>query len=517
VARRSFAAELTVLANSLQRIALTDRRTRDYSLDDLRESLADVAACMPVYRTYVARSVSPQDARFIDSAIEQARHHSEVNDPTVFDFIRSCLLTAEPKEGAAPADALINRFAMRFQQFASPVAAKGVEDTAFYRYHRLVSLNEVGGTPSIFGTSADAFHAANAFRLATWPHAMLATSTHDNKRSEDVRHRIDVLSEQPAAFRLGLRRWKAAVEPLRMLVDGVPAPSHEDLYLLYQTLLGSLPSEAFEPDELDRYRERVQQYMLKAMREAKCESSWDRPNSAYEQAMQRLIDRVLAGGQANPLLADLQERTAGIAWLGALNSLSATVLKLASPGIPDVYQGTELIDLSLVDPDNRRPVDHAWRQSLLEEFQQEFEAGMCMPWAELLMQSPTDGRLKLWCLWRLLALRNQRPELFASGAYVPLRVRGAHRGSAIAFARRGADATLVVVVARKLAAMNLAPGEWAVRAAWGDTHIARPKWIGKDVEGVDVLTERRFDLGSEALPLESLLGSLSVAALLMKH
>jgi (1->4)-alpha-D-glucan 1-alpha-D-glucosylmutase len=514
VARRSLAAEARVLANALQRIALTDRRTRDYSLDDLREALSDVAACLPVYRTYVSQAVSPQDTRFVDSAIEEARRHSEVNDPTIFDFIRAALLTpARPAAGsdAVPDSELKNRFAMRFQQFSSPVAAKGVEDTAFYRYHRLVSLSEVGGTPAVFGISAHDFHAANARRLAQWPHTMLATSTHDNKRSEDVRHRIDVLSEQPAALRLGLRHWRAAVDRWRPLVDGARAPSNEDLCLLYQTLLGSLPAEGFADAQcVASYRERIQQYMRKAVREAKCDSSWDHPNEAYEHALRDLVDRVLSDGKPNALLDELLARSAGIAWLGALNSLSATVLKLTSPGVPDVYQGTELIDLSLVDPDNRRPVDYAARRALLDGFRDDTDA-------TALARTAPDGRIKLWCMARLLALRHREPELFASGAYVRLRVHGAARNSAIAYARRGRDATLIVVASRKLAGMNLKPGELPGREAWGDTHIQCPKWLQPGAETTDALTGASSRVGADAFALADVLTALPVAAVMVRE
>jgi (1->4)-alpha-D-glucan 1-alpha-D-glucosylmutase len=502
VARKSLGAEATVLANALQRIALTDRKTRDYSLDDLREALADVAACMPVYRTYVADAISPQDLRFIHTAIDEAHRTSEVSDRTVFDFIRRCLVAT----GAEPA----NPFARRFQQFTSPVAAKGVEDTAFYRYHRLVSLNEVGGTPAVFGISADAFHAANAQRLRHWPHTMLATSTHDNKRSEDVRHRIDVLSEQPAALRLGLRHWKAAVDRGRPMLGGERVPSHEDLYLLYQTLLGSLPANGFGEGELEAYRDRIRAYMLKAIREAKVEASWDRPNEAYERTMHDLIGRVLDDRAGNALLDELLQRAADVAWLGALNSLSATVLKFTSPGVPDTYQGTELIDLSLVDPDNRRPVDYAARQAVIEQFERGADP-------HELALTATDGRIKLWCIRRLLGLRNGHPELFASGAYVPLRVRGAARNSAIAFARRGRDATLIVVACRKLAGMNLQRGELPGSGAWGDTHIPRPRWLGVGAEGIDVLTEAAIHLRSDSIDLAEVLECLPVAAVLVRH
>ncbi len=507
VARKALGAELTVLGNALQHIALADRRTRDYTLDDLREAIADIAACLPVYRTYVAEAVSAQDIRFVDAAIDAARRHSDVQDPTIFDLIRDCLLTPAPQAGTGTGTALKNRFAMRFQQFSSPVAAKGVEDTAFYRYHRLIALNEVGGSPAVFGVSADEFHAANIERRRHWPHTMLASSTHDNKRAEDVRYRLDVLSEQPAAFRLALRRWRAGVEPLRSAVEGDLAPSYEDLYLLYQTLVGSLPAAGLGPDDVPAYRERIRAYMQKALREAKRESSWDRPNPPYEAALDRVIDGVLDDAAASPVLAELQARVVELAWLGALNSVSATVLKLTVPGVPDLYQGTELVDLSLVDPDNRRPVDYAARQALLDAFERAADAP-----AALLASAP-DGRLKLWAVWRLLRARAANAALFADGDYVPIRVAGAHRGQAIAFARRGVETTLVVIVGRKFAGWKLGAGTAPVGAAWGDTHLRLPKWI-EPREGADVLTGATVSPRGDQLALADAFATLPVAAVI---
>ena len=505
VARRSLGAELTVLGNALQHITLLDRRTRDHTLEDMRGAIASVAACMPVYRTYVSGSVSAQDVHFVDTAIRLARRHTEVIDTSIFDVIRHCLLTPGDAAGAAPIDRLRNRFAMRFQQFTSPVAAKGVEDTAFYRYHRLISLNEVGGSPAVFGVAAADFHAANAQRLAHWPHTMLASSTHDNKRSEDVRARLNVLSEQPAHLRLGLRRWTAGVERWRVDLDDGRAPAVHDLYLLYQTLLGSLPANGFAPGELGPYRDRIRAYLEKAVREAKQESSWDAPNTDYEQALQAIAGRVLADGTPHPLLAELLERAADLAWLGALNSVSATLLKLTVPGVPDTYQGTELIDLSLVDPDNRRPVDYRARQALLDDF----TAGTVDP-AELAAQAQ-DGRFKLWCLWQLLKVRNQHPELFAIGSYLPMRVRGELRNHVIAFARRIGTTTLLVIASRKFAGIRLGRGVLPVGAVWADTQLR----LAARGEATDVLTGRPVVLTGDTLLLQTALETLPVAAILI--
>ncbi len=521
VATKALASELTVLSNALQRIALADRRTRDYSIDDLRTAIADTVASLPVYRTYVTETASAEDRHFVEAAIDGAKRHTDLDDPSIFDFVRAVLLPEERENHDDAFRAARRRFAMRFQQFASPVAAKGVEDTAFYRYHRLISLNEVGGTPSVFGTSAEAFHRANAARLRDWPHTMLASSTHDNKRAEDVRMRIDVLSEQPAALRLGLRRWRRATRRWVPHIDGRPAPSLEDQVLLYQTLVGSLPAGGFGAGEIEPYQERIVAYMTKAAREAKLATRWSRPDDAYEAALTAFVGRVLQPEPERPgaaaLLDELLARAAETAWFGALNTLSASVLKLTVPGMPDIYQGTELIDLSLVDPDNRRPVDYAARLALLARFEAAAGADGDAPFGlpVELIRSATDGRIKLWCAWRLLQARKANPALFASGQYLPLPVRGSRRQHAIAFARRGDDATLIVVAGRKFTGLGTGAAQLPGADAWGDSSIARPAWLAPDAEGIDLLSGKRLGLGGSRLRLGELLDPLTVAALLV--
>lgn len=515
VARGALSSQLTVLTHALQRLALLDRRTRDHGYNTLREALAEVAAAMPVYRTYVVDQASPQDRRFIDWAIAQARRRSEAIDGEVFDFLRRCLLAEEVVPGHGEQ---VRRFAQAFQQFCAPVAAKGVEDTAFYRYHRLVSLNEVGGDPAQFGTSAAAFHGASADRAAHWPHTMLATSTHDNKRSEDVRNRINVLSEQPAAWRLALMRWKTGTRAWRSEVDGAEAPSAADQYLLHQTLLGSLPAEGLNAETLPGYRERIAQYLLKAAREAKRHTTWARPNEAYEAALLAFVQGLLGRIDGNPVLADLQARATDLAWYGALNSLAMTVLKFGSPGVPDIYQGTELIDLSLVDPDNRRPVDYTQRAAVLAELQDLLDASDPAPALAALAATPTDGRLKLWLAWRLLALRKADPTLFSAGGYTPLRVAGAQRHHVIAFARRGTGAdkgkTLLVLVARKFTGLAAGPGQCPLGvAAWGDTRLQRPAWLPPKARGVDVLSLAPRGLGDGDIALAPLFDTLPFAVI----
>ena len=470
ILRGALASALTMLATELLRIARADRATRDYTLNTLRRALAEVIAHFPVYRTYFAGgAAAEQDRRYIDWAIGRARRRSRAADPGLFEFIRRALL-AEPAPGAdADLSERYIRFAMKFQQLTGPVAAKGVEDTAFYRYHRLVSLNDVGGDPGLFGFPVSAFHGASAERAATWPHTMLATSTHDNKRSEDVRARIDVLSEDPAGWRALAQRWARLNRSRKRDVDDAPAPSANDEYLLYQTLLGTLPSDSLSGADLAQYRERINAYMLKAVREAKVNTSWTAPNEAYEAATAAFVDALLDGGKSNRFLDELRREHPRIHWFGWLNSLSMTLLKFASPGVPDLYQGSELTELSLVDPDNRRPVDYDARLRALAELAS-FASGEHR--VDALAAGPADGRAKLWIIWRALQLRARQPDLFARGEYVPLAVSGARADHVVAFARRFGDRALIAVAGRLWASLGLPPGQPPLGpASWQDTAV----------------------------------------------
>ncbi len=465
----ALASELRVLTLRALRLARADRRTRDFTFNALREAIMEIVARFPVYRTYVdANGASEQDRRYIDWAVAHARAHSRVSDASVFEFLHRALLGA-PGATPAIADALRD-FAMRFQQFTAPVTAKGVEDTALYRFNRLVSLNDVGSDPDQFGFSVQAFHAASGDRAKTWPHTMLATSTHDNKRSEDVRARIDVISERPAAWRMLLRRWGRMNRSRKTVVDDAPAPSRNDEYLLYQTLVGTFPEQSDEA-ALPQYRERIEAYMLKAVREAKVHTSWLSPNADYENALARFVAALLDDAQL--FVPDLRRECAAFAWFGMLNSLSMTLLKLTSPGVPDIYQGNELLDFSLVDPDNRRPVDYAVREAHLASIAaidaapaQEREARM-----RALFDAPFDGRAKLLVVSRALSLRKRLPVLFAYGDYRPVVVNGTHAEHVVAFARTFERDTIIVAAGRLFSSLGRPIGSLPVAGAWNDTQL----------------------------------------------
>ena len=512
IMRTALSSELNVLSTELLRIARADRRTRDYTLNALRRALSEVAACMPVYRTYIIDSASEQDIRYVDWATRDAEQHSPDADLSVFGFVRQTLLGQAVQDAPAGLARRVRRFAIRFQQFSAPVAAKGVEDTAFYRYFPLSAINEVGGEPAIFGMTVAEFHEAGADRARRWPHTMLATSTHDNKRSEDVRNRIDVLSEMPAAWRLALRRWRAMNEGIR------DAPSRADEYLLYQTLLGTLPPEGLDEAALAPYRERIVRYMLKAARESKMHTRWTHPDEAYEAALEGFVGALLDRVDGNPFLDDLQALAAKLTWFGALNSLTLTLLKYGSPGVPDLYQGNELMDLSLVDPDNRRPVDYGLRERHLDELEAIANAPDIAARVSALASTPCDGRAKLWLVWRLLSLRRAQPALFCDGDYQGLAATGAKAAHVIAFARRHADQLLVVIAARLFSGLGAAdegaatPHALPLGAVWEDTIVPVPGMADGTVFE-NVLTGETLVLQGGAIRLSAALAHFPGAAL----
>jgi (1->4)-alpha-D-glucan 1-alpha-D-glucosylmutase len=388
---------------------------------------------------------------------------------------------------------------MRFQQLTAPVVAKGVEDTAFYRYHRLIALNEVGNDPRNFGFSLKAFHAASEHRAKDWPYTMMGTSTHDTKRSEDVRARIGVLSELSSAWLLLLRRWHLANRSRRTHADGESLPSRADEYHFYQALLGIWPDTAPSEKELATLRDRLKAYMLKAVREAKVHTSWINPDSEYEAALERFVAESL---ENPPFLKEVNDSVPRLARLGMLVGLSQALLKAASPGVPDYYQGTELFEFSLVDPDNRRPVDYALRKKLLDEKVDDPQA---------LLENLTDGRAKLHIIRRGLAVRRSHPTLFHGARYTPIYADSGREENIVAFALRR-DASAVIALAPRLFARLMRDDDLAPvgERVWGEASIALPDGLEGDLQ--NVLTGERFPAQAR-LPLARLLGRFPVALL----
>ena len=509
----ALASELNVLANALSRIALSNRHTCDFTLNSLRSALGDIIACFPVYRTYVSeRGVSSDDRRYIEQAVAAGRKRSNAADLSVFDFIRRILLIQTSGDEPPWYRRAVVRFAMKFQQVTSAVMAKGLEDTSFYRYNRLISLNEVGGDPTRYGISLEEFHRANQKRLQCWPDSMLATSTHDSKRSEDVRARINVLSEMPAQWRQNLRRWRDWNRSRRRMVEGKPAPSRNDEYLLYQTLVGAWPLEGVHEEGWSKFIDRIEQYMLKAAREAKEHTSWANPSEDYESAMKHFVHSILDGRKSNRFRDNFGEFQRRVARLGMFNSLGQMLLKLTLPGVPDIYQGNELWEFSLVDPDNRRPLDYTERQRVLRDLKEcdgARGAGSCAP---MLLEHWQDGRLKMFVTWKALSVRNKYPELFRRGSYLPLIAHGSRAQNVCAFARQHNGHKVMTVVSRLCAGLLNGNKENPTgQEVWGDTQVELPPEISSAVYR-NVFTGESATLSKEGnrLAMSSLLATFPV-------
>jgi (1->4)-alpha-D-glucan 1-alpha-D-glucosylmutase len=502
------ASELNRLASALDALSEQHWNTRDYTEERLRAALREVVAGFPVYRTYVTGSgPSADDRRDIDWAIGQARKTYIGPDPEILDFVRAALtLDLVDWNPAFDRDEVL-RFALRFQQYTGPVMAKALEDTCFYRFNRLLSLNEVGGDPRQFGVTVSAFHHLMQERAKSWPGAMSPLATHDTKRGADLRARLNVLSEVAPEWNQRVRRWASLNRYKRGKVAGSPAPSPNDEYAIYQTLLGAWPAgltgvAAPEAAAIEPFRSRVQDTVLKSIREAKRRTSWINPNEAYESACLRFVERVLETDRQNPFLDDFVAFQQRIAQLGVLNSISQTVLALTAPGVPDIYRGGVLWDLSMVDPDNRRPVDFDLRQRMLAEVDQDLQI---REW----MTAWQDGRIKLAIVAALLRCRRQYPEVFSRGSYEPIAFEGPLSNHLLGFTRRNGSHRCIVVVGRLFARL-LGDAPAYSGAAWGDARVeaaAAPESMTNLLTGETVAT-------AAGLRLSDILADLPAAVLL---
>jgi (1->4)-alpha-D-glucan 1-alpha-D-glucosylmutase len=490
VMQTTMASELNVLAHVLNRLSETDRCSRDFTLSNCRKVLREVAACFPVYRTYISdRGASDFDRSVIATAVAEARRRNPVMESSIFDFVREVLLP-EPEAESSPSDAGSShrlRFAMRMQQFTAPVLAKGVEDTAFYRYHALISANDVGGHPGRLAVALEDFHSSNSKRLIDWPLELLATTTHDTKRGEDARARINAVSEIPDEWRKAVVDWMRINGRNRTRIHGAWAPDRNEEYLFYQALLGTWPAETASMPVPERAPEdlagRLASYMAKAVREAKVHTSWIHTNEEYGRAVEQFVSRTLMGRTALRFLASFVPFQRRVAHAGMVNSLAQLVLKLASPGVPDFYQGTELWDLSLVDPDNRRAVDFASRKALLDELRpvmDRLEAGEAVDReVSELIDSWIDGRIKLFVTTCGLRFRREHADLLLKGSYQPLEAEGSSADHIIGFARHDASGTLLTIVPRLI--MSLAGDNRSLPRdsdAWASARILLPPSSG---------------------------------------
>jgi (1->4)-alpha-D-glucan 1-alpha-D-glucosylmutase len=467
IVRHLFRGEMFALSLHLELIAELDRHGRDLSPEELRRALTEVTACLPVYRTYLESERMPlQDARYIEAAVAEARRLNSEVSPPVFDFIRRVLLCDFPHSLTPQARQDWVRFVMRWQQLTGPITAKGVEDTTMYVYNRLLSMNEVGAQHG--PVTLQRFHEFNRERQRRWPYAMNTTSTHDTKRSGDVRARLNVLSELPSEWNRYLFRWARWNREFKTLLNGRPVPDANEETLIYQTLLGAWPND---PADVPAFIERLKQYATKALREAKIYTSWLKPDEEHERAVHRFIETILEPRPGNRFLEHFLDFEERIAYFGALNSLAQVLIKITAPGIPDFYQNTTLWDLSLVDPDNRRPIELDARLKLAEELGDWNQPGT----PASLLAGWKDGRIKTFVIYRALQFRRRLPGLFLHGEYVPVQSDGLHRERVIAFARRSGDAACLVVVPRFTTHLVGSERPPVGRRVWKDTILIPPE------------------------------------------
>jgi (1->4)-alpha-D-glucan 1-alpha-D-glucosylmutase len=485
ILRVAMSSELHVLARQLDRISEHLRNSRDFTLNSLQYALGELIACFPIYRTYTRfdqATANEEDQRHIRRAISEAKQRNPATSRSLFDFIGSLLLLQDPEGLTEEQIAERRGFVLRFQQLTGPVMAKGVEDTAFYRYFPLASLNEVGGDPARFGIRVEVLHEKNLQRMHERPHGLSATSTHDTKRSEDVRARLNVLSEMPSQWYRNILRWQKLNQDHKTQLNGIDAPDVNDEYLIYQTLVGAWPlypliedrPEDRLDDKVEEFARRMEEYVIKAIREAKIHSSWINPNEAYEHGVRRFIRAILKLAPENRFPNEFTVFQQTISRAGMFNSLSQTLLKITSPGVPDFYQGTEIWDFSLVDPDNRRPVDFTHRRRLLAEIR-EAERGDLIDFIERMMQRPEDGLIKMYLMKRALNFRRAQHELFTIGDYQPLQVAGSRKNHVISFSRTVRNKSVIVAAGRFFSRLGTTDRPPIGREAWNETLIVMEK------------------------------------------
>ena len=499
IMRVAMASEINTLGHYLNQLSEKNRHTRDFTLNSLISAIVEVIAFFPVYRTYANQSgINDRDRRYIELAVSKAKRKNPALSESIFEFLKNVLLlnydeTLKEQDKMEWAD-----FVMRFQQITGPVMAKGLEDTVFYTYNRLVSLNEVGGSPDRFGTPLETFHGKNIERIKFWPNALIATSTHDTKRSEDVRARINVISEIPEEWRKCLIKWRQLNKKRKSIIEGQRAPDLNEEYLLYQTLVGSWPVEETDEAGYELFKRRIKDYMLKASREAKVNTSWINPNTMYEDALSVFIEAIMNKNSDNQFLKDLSTFQKKVSTYGMFNSLSQTLLKMTSPGVPDFYQGTEVWNFSLVDPDNRKSVDYPLRTKMLEELKRRESEIPLRELARELTVRKESGMIKLYLIYKALNYRKQKRELLEMGEYLPLEVMGSRSENVCVFARRVGNERVLVAVPRFFTELIPQPSDLPLgEAVWGDSFIivpiAEPGAQYRNIFTGEILTARDFE------------------------
>ena len=461
--------EMRTLGRHLAELAAQDRYARELNRDHLIDALIEVTACLPVYRTYIRNMDVPARATsYIEQAVAAARSKAPNFSPGYFNFVREVLLLLNPPHVLADQREARLAFVMRWQQFTGPIVAKGLEDTALYVYHPLLSLNEVGGDPRPSqAASREAFFQFLQNRQQKWPGTLDATSTHDTKRSEDVRARINVLAEIPGELKEHLEHWSTLNAGHKQQFNGHSAPDRNEEYFLYQTLLGVWPLETEAQESL---LERVQDHLIKATREAMVHTRWTRPNQPHEDALKSFAARILSA-ENREFLDDFGQFQRTVAYYGMINGLSQTLLKIAAPGVADFYQGSELWDLRLVDPDNRGPVDFQKRTAVFQQIQ---NAGKSKDELRDLLQNWTDGSIKMYLMWKALCFRREHVDLFQQGEMVPLQSAGCHADHVIAFMRRTASSSVLVAVPRWVSTVRSKREGETFNFDWCDTRVLLP-------------------------------------------
>ena len=506
-----FRGEVSALGQYLINLAHQDNLAANLSPEELTKTLIEVTACLPIYRTYVRTlKVSPRDQVYLERAMEGARRRNPDIDTIALNFLKRILALDFPHYLPSEQKEAWLDFILRWQQLTGAIMAKGFEDTTLYCYNRLVSLNEVGGDPVSLGLSVDDFHHHILARMVHWPHTLNATSTHDTKRSEDVRTRINVLSEILEEWEKHLSRWRRWNEPKKQRVNGLPVPEPNMEILLYQTLIGAWP---LYEKEVPEFKQRLKAYMIKSVREAKVFTDWLSPNLDYESALIAFLESILEIPNQNDFLEDFLRFEKRIAYYGALNSLAEVLLKINLPGLPDFYQGTELWDFSLVDPDNRRPVDFETRAKVLDKLtQQEVQGQQSL--VQQILSSWEDGRVKLYVTYKALNVRKSYSDLFQDGEYIPLQVVGQRQEHICAFARRRGRRCALVVIPRlltKLVGVGVIP---VGQDVWGEDLLLLPNNASE--RWLNILTGENLKVsGAEKrLPLFDILGKFPVALLI---
>jgi len=506
IIERYMAGDVSNLARLVKTVSSKDRYGFDITFQALSRAITEVLVNFPIYRTYINNdSLRPEDLAYICAAIGAARK----GNPDLrleFDFLERFLLLHYGERTTEEDRKEWINFVMRFQQYTGPLMAKGFEDSALYVMNRLLCLNEVGGWPDHFGLSPDEWHQFIDKRMRQWPAAMNATATHDTKRGEDARMRLAALSEIPEEWQKALKHFKKINSAAKDRREGQEIPDANDEYFLYQTMLASWP---FSDEDLDAFRMRLREYLVKAVREAKEHTGWLKPDEEYEEAFVSFAETITRPSPDNSFLEAFRPLQKKAAHLGVINSLAQTLIKITSPGVPDFYQGTELWDLSFVDPDNRRPVDFGLRTQYLDQLIQGFQSDLQALSAELL-QHPEDGRIKMFLIHRALAARRQHRALFLQGEYQPISFSGRRRDHVFGFARRLNKATALTITPRLVSPL-VDVGQYPLGSLWDDTRISLEEALSGPV--VEAVTGRRLS-GRKDFYLRDVLDLFPVALLI---